>query len=68
MPVRVINRSRNLLSVPLNSGETVHLAPNESSRRLDDVEVAHNRWVEDLLQRQWLAVVSLEHEDKKTKQ
>ena len=59
MPVRVINRSRNLITVPLNSGEALHLAPGESSRALEDVEVDHNGWVAELRPRLWRAVPPL---------
>jgi len=62
MPIRVLNRSRSLITVPLNSGETLHLAPNESSRAIEDVEVDRNSWVAELLHRQWIAVDSLEAE------
>jgi hypothetical protein len=59
MPVRVINRARSLITVPLNSGEALHLAPGETSRALEDVEVDHNAWVSELLHRRWIAVDSL---------
>jgi hypothetical protein len=62
MPVRVINRSRSLITVPLNSGAALHLAPGESSQALEDVEVDHNRWVAELLHRRWIAMDSLETE------
>lgn len=56
MPVRVVNRSRGLVTVPLNSGESIHLAPGEASPPIEDVEVQDNSWVNDLLKRQWIAV------------
>lgn len=39
---RVVNRSKQLLIMPLNSGGTVHLAPGETSRELPDFELADN--------------------------
>jgi hypothetical protein len=56
MPVRIINRSRGLLTVELNSGDTLHLAPSETSPPLQDIEVTANRWVERLLDRDLIAV------------
>ncbi|MCY1019293.1 hypothetical protein [Pyxidicoccus sp. MSG2] len=56
MPVRVVNRSRGLVTVSLNSGESIHLAPDEASGPIDELEVDRNTWVEALLKRQWIAV------------
>lgn len=56
MPVRIINRSRGLLIVELNSGDTLHLAPSETSPPLQDIEVTANRWVERLLDRDLIAM------------
>ena len=49
MPVRIRNRSRNLVTVELNTRETVHLAPNEVSRGLEDYEWNGNRQLEKLI-------------------
>ena len=46
MTVIVTNRSSHLLLVELNTGETIHLAPAESSRVLDDVDIENNPWVD----------------------
>jgi hypothetical protein len=56
MPVRLTNRSPMLLTVELNSGDSVHLAPDETSAPIDEREVDDNRWVTKLEQRNALAV------------
>jgi hypothetical protein len=56
MPVRLTNRSLMLLTVELNSGDSVHLAPDETSTLIDEREVDDNRWVAKLEQRDALAV------------
>ena len=56
MPVQVTNLSRSLVTIPLNTGESIHLAPNECSREIDGIEIADNRWL-DQLQRQHLVAV-----------
>ncbi|MBN1203485.1 MAG: hypothetical protein JXB05_00990 [Myxococcaceae bacterium] len=63
MPVRLTNHSRSLLTVTLNSGESVHLAPDESSQPLAELEVDNNPWVKKLLDRHWLAVTRDQGED-----
>ena len=40
---------------PWNTGESIHLAPNECLREIDGIEIADNRWL-DQLQRQHLVV------------
>jgi hypothetical protein len=54
--VRITNRSRGLLTLELNSGESVYLAPSETSRSLQDLEVAANRSVQRLLDRDLIVV------------
>lgn len=49
MPVRIRNRSRHLVTVELNTRETVHLAPNEVSRALEEYELLGNRQLEKLI-------------------
>ena len=60
MPVQITNQShgpwRGLLTVQLNSGESLYLAPSETSPPLDDQEVVANRWVQRLLDRGLIAV------------
>jgi hypothetical protein len=56
VPVRITNRSRGLLTIELNSGATVHLAPGETSDSVEELEVADNRWVTKLLDRQQIEV------------
>jgi hypothetical protein len=56
MPVRIINLSSGLLTLELNSGEALHLAPSETSGSLPDLEVTGNRPVQRLLDRDLIAV------------
>jgi hypothetical protein len=56
MPVQITNLSRSLVTVPLNSGESIHLAPKERSGKIDDVEVADNAWLAELQRRHLVAV------------
>lgn len=56
MPVQVTNLSRSLVTVPLNTGESIHLAPKERSREIDEVEIADNRWLDELQRRHLVAV------------
>jgi hypothetical protein len=58
MPVQIVNLSRSLVTVPLNTGESIHLAPKEGSREIDEVEIADNRWLEELQRRHLIAVQS----------
>jgi hypothetical protein len=56
MPVRITNLSSGLLTLELNSGESLYLAPSETSRSLPDLEVTGNRWIQRLLDRDLVAV------------
>lgn len=56
MPVRITNLSSGLLTVELNSGESLYLAPSETSQSLHDLEVTGNRWVQRLLDRGLIAM------------
>lgn len=49
--------------VPLNSGVTVRLSPGQSSRELDDVEVAENPKVDKLAGRGVIEVESTDSDD-----
>jgi len=46
---RIVNRTPQLLIVPLNSGKAVHLAPNETSPLLEHAEINGNVKVDKLL-------------------
>jgi len=46
---RIVNRTPQLLIVPLNSGKAVHLAPNETSPLLEPAEINGNAKVDKLL-------------------
>jgi hypothetical protein len=56
MSVHITNVSSGLLSVQLNSGRTVHLAPRERSGEIEPYEVDENHWVRRLSDQGWLAV------------
>jgi hypothetical protein len=62
VPVRITNRSRDKrpLTLQLNSGRSLHLAPSERSRPVPDLEVTGNRWVQRLLERDLISVEQLE--------
>jgi len=60
MHARIINRTPQLLIVPLNSGKTVHLAPSETSKALAYVEINGNVKIEKLLANR---SISLVHEE-----
>lgn len=49
MPATLTNKSRALVTVELKSGEWIHLAPAETSRVIDDVELEHNDRVTKLI-------------------
>ena len=49
MSVQIINRTKRLAIVPLNSGESIHLAPGEKSPPIDEFELENNAKVEKLL-------------------
>jgi hypothetical protein len=48
MPVHITNVSNTLVSVELNSGSTLHLAPGERSAAIDPFEVDDNQWIRTL--------------------
>jgi hypothetical protein len=56
MSVKVTNRSRALITVQLNSGEAIHLAPRETSRPIEDFEVRHNSHLLKLVDRRLVDV------------
>jgi hypothetical protein len=45
-----------VLTLELNSGASLYLAPSETSPPLDDLEVTGNRWVQRLLDRDLITV------------
>ena len=49
MPFRITNRAKQLLVVPLNGGDAIHLAPGESSAPVEDYELQNNAHVEKLM-------------------
>jgi hypothetical protein len=59
MPVTLTNRSRGLLTLELNTGRWIHLAPGETSRPLKDYEVSDNRHIRKLAERQVLSETRL---------
>jgi hypothetical protein len=58
MPVTVTNKSRALVTLELNTGNWIHLAPGETSRSLEDYEVRDNRYVQKLADRRVVAVTT----------
>ena len=42
MSLMIKNKTRQLMTVTLNSGETLHLAPDEVSQPLSEIETANN--------------------------
>lgn len=57
MPTYITNISKRLLIVPLNSGETIHLAPGETSAdQVEDYELDNNEKVQKLLSNSLLAL------------
>ncbi len=62
MPVALTNKSRTLVTVELKSGEWIHLAPGETSRPIDDVEVRQNDRVEKLIAQKAIVVSGVEAE------
>lgn len=62
MASKLVNLGRQLLVVPLNSGETIHLAPGEFSDAIEDYELDHNSKVEKLIRENLLAKRGVEAE------
>ncbi len=56
MSVHIRNVSTGLVSVELNSGDTLHLAPGELSGELEQYEVSDNYWVHLLRERGQVAL------------
>jgi len=53
------NRTRHLLTLTLNSGDTLHLAPGESSRPLSEIETKNNTKTERLLREGWIETTAV---------
>jgi hypothetical protein len=47
--MRYVSRAKHLVFLPLNTGDTVHLAPGEVSRQLEPYETDQNRRLERLV-------------------
>ncbi len=56
MPMKITNRSRQLLVIPLNSGATIHVAPGEEAVGIDPIEVKNNPALEKMVRRGWASV------------
>jgi hypothetical protein len=48
MSLKIKNKTRQLMTVTLNSGETLHLAPGEVSQPLSEIETANNAKIQRL--------------------
>jgi hypothetical protein len=63
MPTRITNISKRLLIVPLNSGETLHLAPGETSADpLVDYELDNNDKVDKMVSNNLIALATEDDE------
>lgn len=49
MAYTITNRAKMTLIIPLNSGESLYLAPGESSAPVEDYELSNNEKVDKLL-------------------
>ena len=61
MPVKIVNRTKRLVLLRLNSGTMLHLPPRTISSELMDVEVNGNRKVQKLMD---LHVIALRRVEK----
>ena len=59
MPFIITNRAKYLLIVSLNSGETLHLAPGESSEAIEDYELKDNEGAQKLLRENLISAAAL---------
>ncbi|HEU0177927.1 MAG TPA: hypothetical protein VFV58_26995 [Blastocatellia bacterium] len=53
------NGTRHLLTLTLNSGDTLHLAPGERSRPLSEIETNNNTKIERLLRERWIEIIAV---------
>ena len=51
MAIRLRNRTRHLVTVELNTRETIHLAPDELSRPIEPYEAKDNPQLRTLIER-----------------
>jgi hypothetical protein len=58
MTVKFANRTRHLVVVPLNSGGTIHLAPDEISHPVEELEIQHNSAIEKLVRARLIVLSS----------
>jgi hypothetical protein len=56
--MRIVNRTKALLILTLNSGVTLHLAPGQRSAPVDAREIADSDKIDKLLKNGTIAVVS----------
>jgi hypothetical protein len=56
MRVTLTNKSSALVTLELNTGSWIHLAPGETSRALEGYEVRDNRYVRKLSDRRTVVV------------
>jgi hypothetical protein len=60
MAIRIKNRSRHLVTVELNTRQTIHLAPQNVSRVLEDYESRDNPQIQKLLSRNEIETLDAE--------
>ncbi len=58
MSSTIKNLSKQLLIIPLNSGESIHLAPGETSRPIEDYEMKDNAKSQKLAKRGLMATAA----------
>jgi hypothetical protein len=51
LAIRIRNRTGHLVTVELNTRETIHLAPDEVSRPIEEYEAKDNRQLHKLIDR-----------------
>ena len=49
--VRITNQGRGLVTIGLNSGDSLMLAPGETSEPIEEYDTVNNPWVEKLVER-----------------
>jgi hypothetical protein len=56
--MQYVNRAKHLVFLPLNTGDTIHLAPGETSRALESYETDRNARLDRLVRLGVIAAVA----------
>ena len=67
MAITITNRTRQLLIIELNNGETIHLAPDRTSGPIDEALVNGNEKISKLLRSNLITSAAAEAETAKPK-